>query len=75
MITGKQAWAIMAAGIIAYEFSCEEDQLLSVVVDEWLLTHPILTRVVIAGVALHLLNSLPWWADPIGKRLWKAIFS
>lgn len=64
-ITGKQAWAIMAAGIIAYEFSCSEDQLLSVIVDEWLITHPILTRAVIAAVSLHLINGLPAYADPL----------
>lgn len=64
-ITGKQAWAIMAAGIIAYEFSCDEDELLSVVVDGWLLSHPILTRAVIAAVSLHLLNAVPVYADPL----------
>lgn len=72
---GKQAWAILAALIISYEIVCESDQLLSVVVDEWLETHPVLTRVIIGGVALHLLNSLPWYADPLGKRLWRTIFA
>jgi len=75
MISGKQAWAILAAGIITYEVLCDEDQLLSVVVDEWLVTHPLATRAVIAAVSLHLANILPWYADPIGKRLWKTIFS
>lgn len=57
-ITGKQAWAIMAAGILCYELSCDEDELLSRVVDGWLITHPVLTRTVIATVALHLLNAI-----------------
>lgn len=57
-VTGKQAWAIMAAGILAYEMSCDEKELLSVVVDGWLVTHPIVTRAAIAAVSLHLLNLL-----------------
>lgn len=64
-ITGKQAWAIMAAGIIAYELTCDERELLSVIVDGWLITHPILTRVVIGAVSLHLLNALPPVIDPL----------
>lgn len=64
-ITGKQAWAIMAAAIICYEVSCSEDQLLSVVVDGWLVTHPIFTRAAIAAVALHLLNALHPSVDPL----------
>lgn len=65
IITGKQAWAIMAAGILAYEVSCDESQLLSVVVDEWLISHPILTRAAIAAVSLHLLNALHPAIDPL----------
>lgn len=74
-ISGKQAWAILTGGIVVYEITCDEDQLLSVIVDEWLISHPLLTRVAIGAVSLHLANLLPWYADPLGKRLWKKIFS
>lgn len=74
MITGKQAWGILTASVLAYEIACDDDQLLSVVVDEWLETHPIFTRMAIGAVALHLLNCLPWYADPLAKRLWKRVF-
>lgn len=57
-ITGKQAWAILFGGVLLYEVTCAEDQLMSVVVDGWLVTHPIATRAAIAAVSLHLLNLL-----------------
>src|ERR1700743_586393 len=65
VITGKQAWGILAGGIIVYEIACEDDQLLSVIVDEWLKAHPVLTRAAIVAVAAHLANALnPAW-DPL----------
>lgn len=57
MISGKQAWGVMAAAIVAYELACDDDQLLSVVVDDWLVTRPVTTRLVIAAVAGHLANT------------------
>ena len=74
-MSGKKAWAILATGVAVYELTCSEDQLLSVIVDEWLETHPIATRLAISTVALHLLNILPWYIDPLGKRVWKTMFS
>ena len=74
MINGKQAWAILAVGVVVYEIYAAEGQLMSEIVDEWLVTHPVLTRATIGAVALHLLNLLPWYADPLGKRLWRAVF-
>ena len=70
---GEQAWAVLAAGIVGYEIACNENELLSVAVDRWLVSRPVVTRVVIAVVALHLLNVLPYYADPLGKRAWRAI--
>lgn len=71
---GEHAWAVLAAGIIGYEIACNDNELLSVAVDRWLVSRPVLTRLVIAAVALHLLNALPAYADPLGKRLWSKIF-
>lgn len=57
----------MATGILAYEMTSEEDQLLSEVVDGWLERHPILTRLIIAQVSLHLLNLLPPYLDILAR--------
>lgn len=75
MINGKQAWAVLAGGIVLYEVTCEQDELLSVVVDGWLEKHPLVTRFAVGAVALHLLNLLPAYGDPLGKRMWKKILS
>lgn len=74
MISGRQAWGILVAGIVGYEVLCADDDLLSAVVDEWLVTRPVLTRAVIAAVSLHLANLLPWYADVLSKRLWREVY-
>ena len=56
---------MLAGLIVAYEIACDDDELLSVVVDGWLVSHPVLTRVVIGSVAGHLGNLLPTWGDPV----------
>jgi hypothetical protein len=58
-VNARQAWALLAAGVLGYEVVCKDDQLLSECVDEWLMSRPILTRAVIAALALHLGNALP----------------
>ena len=58
-MNARQAWAVLAAGVVGYELACKDGQLLSEGVDEWLLSRPILTRAVIAALALHLGNALP----------------
>ena len=58
-MNAEQAWALLAAGVMAYEIVCDEGELLSEGVDEWLAAKPILTRAVIAALALHLGNALP----------------
>lgn len=65
VISGRAAWGVMAAGIVFYEVACNDDQLLSIIVDGWLVSHPILTRAVIASVSLHLANGLPAPIDPL----------
>lgn len=74
MINAKQAWGLLAAGVVIYEVTCDDGELLSEQADRWLVSNPILTRAVIAAVALHLANLLPWYADPLGKRVWRKIF-
>jgi hypothetical protein len=47
-MNARQAWAMLAAGVLGYEVVCKDGQLLSECVDEWLMSRPILTRAVIA---------------------------
>jgi hypothetical protein len=56
---------MLAAGVMAYEIVCDEGELLSEGVDEWLAAKPILTRAVIAALALHLGNALPVHYDVV----------
>ena len=42
------------------------DEMLSEAMDRYLLRHPLLTHTAVVLVALHLLNRLPAWADPLG---------
>jgi hypothetical protein len=65
LVNAKQAWAMLAAGVLAYEISCNEGELLSEGVDDWLAAKPLLTRAVIAALALHLGNAVPPQLDPI----------
>ncbi|OBJ44791.1 hypothetical protein A5630_15390 [Mycolicibacterium mucogenicum] len=58
-MNAKQAWAVLAAGVLSYEIACREGQLLSEGVDEWLISRPFLTRAAIAAMALHLGNAVP----------------
>jgi hypothetical protein len=58
-MSAKQAWALLAAGVLGYEVVCKDGQLLSECVDEWLACRPILTRAAIAAMALHLGNAVP----------------
>ena len=43
-ISAKQAWGVIAAGVLAYELACNEGELLSEGVDDWVATKPILAR-------------------------------
>jgi len=58
-MNARQAWALIAAGVLGYEVVCKDGQLLSQCVDEWLASKPILTRAAIAALALHLGNAVP----------------
>jgi hypothetical protein len=64
-MNARQAWALLAAGVLGYEVVCKDGQLLSECVDEWLMSRPILTRAVIAALALHLGNALPARCDVV----------
>jgi len=71
---GEHAWAVLAAAVASYELACDNEELLSVAVDRWLISHPFITRTAIVAVSLHLLNLLPWWTDILSKKLWGKLF-
>jgi hypothetical protein len=64
-MNAKQAWVVLAAGVLGYEIVCKDGQLLSEGVDEWLASRPILTRAAIAALALHLGNAVPQRYDVV----------
>jgi hypothetical protein len=64
-MNARQAWALLAAGVLGYEVACKDGQLLSECVDEWLAARPILTRAAIAAMALHLGNAVPQRYDVV----------
>ena len=64
-MSAKQAWGVIAAGVLAYERACNDGELLSEGVDDWVTSRPMLTRTVIAALALHLGNAVPPRFDPV----------
>lgn len=64
-MNAKQAWTVLAAGVLSYEIYCKDGELLSDCVDKWLVSRPVLTRAVIAALSLHLANALPARCDVV----------
>lgn len=66
-MTGKHAWGLLGTSILAWELYAanSNEKLLSEVVDEWLISHPVATYGTIFLIAGHLANLLPEQADPI----------
>ncbi|WNM68325.1 hypothetical protein SEA_TIERRA_36 [Mycobacterium phage Tierra] len=65
--SSDRAWLALGAGVAAYEISCPRGELLSEGVDRYLSHRPWATRVVVVGLALHLLNLLPERLDPLNR--------
>lgn len=66
-LTAKRAWVAMGLGILAYEMTCPQGELLSEGVDRALEKHPVLTASAIGVTALHLMNALPESIDPYSR--------
>jgi len=67
MKSKARGWLVMVAGIVAYEVSAPEGELLSHGADRYLEAHPWLTRAVVCVTAAHLINVLPRWCDPYSR--------
>lgn len=72
-LTARRGWLGLAAGILAYEVTCPDGELLSEGVDRALEKHPVATMLAIGVTALHLANLLPEQIDPFhqGMKLLK----
>ena len=64
-LTANRGWPALVAAIVGYEIACAEGELLSEGFDRLLERHPVWPRLAVFAVALHLVNWLPGWADPI----------
>ena len=65
MKPGTAAWVATIGGILLYEALAPEGQLMSESVDRALIRHPIVVRIALAAVCLHLANLLPTSIDPL----------
>ena len=56
-----RGWVLLAAYVAAHNVRAagRGDEMLSMAVDRYLVAHPLLTRAVVAVIALHLTNCLP----------------
>lgn len=66
-IRGEHAWIALGLYVIAYDAIANEGELLSEVVDRFIEKHPAATRVIVIGVAAHLMNLIPPQVDPLHK--------
>ena len=62
---GDKAWIGVGVGVLAYQLSAPQDELMSEAMDRYLEAHPWITNAAVAAVALHLLNRLPLRLDPL----------
>lgn len=73
-MSGRRAdrgWLVLGAYVISHNVLAagRGDEMLSQAVDRYLVRRPVLTYVVVGAVALHLLNRLPAFADPLGAAM------
>lgn len=61
------AWSALLGVIIAYEIAAPVNELLSEGWDRYLVSRPVIARVVPIMLALHLINALPRSVDPITR--------
>jgi hypothetical protein len=64
-------WAAIGVFVIGHNVIAagRGDEMLSEACDRYLKNHPVLTTSVVAAVALHLINALPPFADPLGVAM------
>lgn len=58
MRAGDRAWIILGVGVVAYEASAADGELMSEAADRWLEHHPWLVRAAVFLLAAHVANAL-----------------
>lgn len=56
---------MLGALIVIWEVGCPEGELLSEAMDRWIVSHPVMIRVGVVAMAVHLANLVPPNVDPI----------
>ncbi len=66
-----RGWLLLGAYVVGHNVRAagRGDEMLSQAADRYLERHPVLTHLVVGAVALHILNRLPDWADPLGAAM------
>lgn len=67
MKSGDVAWGVIFAGVLTYEVRARDD-LLSLACGRYRQRYPLLTRLVIFGIAGHLAGVLPPWLDLLSAK-------
>ena len=62
-----KAWIALGIGVLAWDMVCPDDEMLSEASRRYAKSHRIAARAVVASVALHLIDLLPPWVDPIHR--------
>ena len=60
-----KAWLSLAFGVLAWDLLCPDDEMLSEASSRYAASHPLVAYAVVVSVALHLVDRLPSWIDPI----------
>ena len=66
-MTPARAWVMLFTFVLAYNFTSEPGQTLSEQMAEWIKRHPVLIRLGILAMALHLASAIPRRFDPIHR--------
>lgn len=71
MKLADRGWLILATYVVAHNVHAagRGDDMLSQAVDRYLVRRPMITRAVVGIVALHLINALPPFVDPLGAAM------
>lgn len=64
-VRAGHGWAVLGAGVLAWEVLCAEGEMLSHGFDRLIARHPVWPRVVVVLVAAHVGNLIPARFDPV----------
>lgn len=62
---GALAWLALGVGVVVYNSLTRDGEMLSEAADRAIASHPLLARVAVGAVAVHVANGAPARIDPI----------